>query len=400
VNEGDRRLGLSEFAPIRVLALMEASTVAGPAGNLIDAARWAREPHPDAPATEICIVSYVRSGSGSGESFIAASREAGLPTEVISEEHRFDLGVISRIRGIIARRRPHIIQTHNVKSHLLIRLMKAWRAHPWLVFQHGYTNKGLKDRIYNQFDRWTLRKAFRVVSVCQAFSARLEGWGVPATRIRVLHNPARPYLSPGSSEVEAVRKELDLEPGTFVVLSVGRLSREKGHRDLLEAAAILRDSNPAVPIRFVVVGDGPEREALAVRSERLGLRSVVTLAGQRRDVRPFYALANALALPSHSEGSPNVVLEAMAAGVPVVATAVGGVPEIVTDCVTGLVVSSRKPAAMASALGRVISDEELRRRLAAAGKEYVSSKHSQAEYCRSLIAIYQEAIGAFYGGQG
>ncbi len=379
---------------------METGLVVGPARNLIDFAKRARETHAGVPPIEVCIATYRRRGSGPEFPFAAAVREAGLPAEVISEKHAFDFGAISQLERIIALRQPHIVQTHNVKSHLFIRLLSAWRSRPWVVFQHGYTNKDLRDRIYNQLDRWTLRKACRVVSVCQAFSGRLQRWGVPASRIVVLHNPVRPFIPPDALDVDATRQELALEPGTFIVLAVGRLSREKGHRDLLEAAAILRGLHPSAPVRFVLVGDGPERRALAARSDELGLQADVTFTGQKHDVRPFYALAGIVVLPSHSEGSPNVILEAMAAGVPVVATAVGGVPEMVTDAVTGLLVPSRNPTALASALARLIADDELRHKLAASASLCVKTKHSQAEYCRSLAGVYQEAISSFCGPNG
>jgi glycosyltransferase involved in cell wall biosynthesis len=138
------------------------------------------------------------------------------------------------------------------------------------------------------------------------------------------------------------------------------------------------------------VGDGPERAALERQSQALGLRDAVTFAGYRANVRPYYALADVVALPSHTEGSPNVVLEAMAAEVAVAATRVGGVPEIVTDGETGLLTQRQDPRGMAAALGRLRADPEFRHRLAEAGRRLVVANHSVEGHRRALVNLYSE----------
>ncbi|HEY1206378.1 MAG: glycosyltransferase [Bryobacteraceae bacterium] len=364
---------------------MEARRAAGPARNLIEFAVRAR------PEVELTIATYRRGNDSAA--FLDAIRAAGIEAETIVEKRRFDLGALAQLRELVARRQPDIIQTHNVKSHLLVRWLGLWRQVPWVAFQHGYTATDWKDRLYNQCDRWSLRRAHRLVCVCGAFSERLQRWGVPASRIVVQHNPVERFVAPPPEEMERVRAELGLAGGEFLVVTVGRLSREKGHRDLLEAAAILRARQPESPVRFVIVGDGPERAALEQRSQGLGLEGAVTFAGYQANVRPYYALADVVALPSHTEGSPNVVLEALAARVAVAATRVGGVPEIVTDGETGLLIEKQDPLAMADALARLMADADLRRRLAEAGRQLVTARHSVQAHRRALVRLYSELAG-------
>jgi glycosyltransferase involved in cell wall biosynthesis len=157
----------------------------------------------------------------------------------------------------------------------------------------------------------------------------------------------------------------------------------------------LRRDAPATKFKLVVVGEGPERERVEAAALSLGLDACVVFAGHASDVRPFYALADVLALPSHSEGSPLVLLEAMAAGVPVVATSVGGVPEVATDGETALLVPPHDPAAMASALARVLSDATLARALADKAAAHVAEHFSPEARARSLIRIY----GALVSGE-
>ena len=158
----------------------------------------------------------------------------------------------------------------------------------------------------------------------------------------------------------ASRASLSIADDERVVLAAGRLSREKGHIDLVAALDHLRHTTPEIKVRLIIVGDGPERQRLERASHSLGVSERVAFAGQVNNIDVYYAMADMLALPSHSEGSPNVLLEAMAAGVPVVATEVGGVPEIVTHDESALLVSQRDPHAMAAAIGRVLTDASWR----------------------------------------
>jgi glycosyltransferase involved in cell wall biosynthesis len=133
---------------------------------------------------------------------------------------------------------------------------------------------------------------------------------------------------------------------------------------------------------------------LEAAAELPGLKERVVFAGQVSDVNSFYAAADVFVLPSHSEGSPHVLLEAMAAEVPVVATSVGGVPEIVEDDVSALLVPSADPTALASAISRVLNDKELARRLTKNAAELITTRYTPENYVRSLVKIYREVIEA------
>ena len=150
-------------------------------------------------------------------------------------------------------------------------------------------------------------------------------------------------------------------------------------------------AEPDLKFKLLIVGEGPEQANLTRAVTERNIASHVVFVGHVTDVAPFYAIADVLALPSHSEGSPNVLLEAMAAGLPVVATSVGGVPEIATSEVNALLVPARDPSAFAEALRRALTELELARTLksnaiARAG-EFSPESHAQ-----SLIQIYQELV--------
>jgi len=393
---------------IKLLSLIEATTVTGPAKNLLDFCRLARSPKlhkAGLPRFDLSIVTFHRldvhaksnrQGDQNVDSapnlFIAKAREQGIEVDVITERFRFDPSAIGELRRVVARRSPDIIQTHMIKSHFLIKLSGIGKQYPWIAYHHGYTTTDLKMRGYNQLNRWSLPSATRVITVCGAFAKDLSRAGVRSDLITVCHNSVNAPRNVTVEEREALKSKLGLGDDERIVLAVGRLSREKGHRDLMEALALLRESNPELKFKLLVVGEGPEQERLGQAVETRGLSARVRFIGHVEDVAPYYAIADVLALPSHSEGSPNVLLEAMAAGVPVVATSVGGVPEIAIDDESALLVPAHEPRLFANALRRILADADLAQNIRANAKVRVASHFSPESYARSLISIYQELV--------
>jgi glycosyltransferase involved in cell wall biosynthesis len=405
---------------IRILTLIENKTVTGPARILIEFARGASHPEPGSPAVHIALVTYHR---GSDENLLeTAAREAGLKIFSIPERKRFDTSVLAELRQIVDQYRPDILESRNVKSHFFIRLLGLHKRHPWVAWNHGYTATNRMDRTYNLLDRWSLRAAFRVVAVCGPLADRLVAQGVKRDKITVLHNFVKPFQRPSDDEVrrarlslglsdhEAVilkpfqrpsddevrraRLSLGLSDHEAVILAAGRLSKEKGHADLVAATALLARTGDLPPFRIVIVGDGPERDTIVQKAAALAISDKMILAGFQRDMSPYFAMARILALPSHSEGSPNVVLEAMAAGLPIAATRVGGVPEILVDRETGLMVPAHDPSALAAAIRELLTDAELSERLGETALRHALTTFTQESYQRNLVSFYQNTLRA------
>lgn len=344
----------------------------------------------DLPAVEVTIVTYQRGPEPSA--LAQAAQQAGVAVATVAERRRWDPKVFPQLRHVIDACNPDILETRNIKSHFLVRMLGLEKRYPWVAWNHGYTKTSVLDRMYTQLDRWSLRKAYRVVTVCQPFADKIVELGIPRDRITILHNAVKPFVMPSPSEVERVRQELGVGEEA-VILSVGRLSLEKGHADLVRAAKILAGMEGVPPFRVVIVGDGPERETLRKLAVEVGIEKRVSFAGFQRDTKPYYAMAEIVAVPSHSEGSPNVVLEAMAAGLPIAACRVGGVPEILEEGVTGLMVETQKPEPMAQALFRLLSDASLRSRLGSAARARAESAHTPEAYRRALVRFYQQTLG-------
>lgn len=384
---------------IKLLVLIEATTVSGPAKNLLGFLRLLSSPAFRAagiPEVDYSIATFQRAArsqpfasEAAPNAFVAAAREQGVAVDVIAERFAFDPRIIGQLRAIVKRRQPTLIQSHMVKSHFLTKLSGIGRKHPWVAYHHGYTTTDRKMEAYNQLNRWSLPSASRVITVCGAFAKELSQAGVSLDRISVCHNSVVEPAAVSAVERTAFREQLGIPAGEQVILSVGRLSREKGHVDLINTLALLRTLAPSLRFKLVIAGDGPERERIAAAARAHQLTAQVVFAGHATNVQKFYAIADVLALPSHSEGSPNVLLEAMAAGLPVVANAVGGVPEIATSGETALLVAPGDFEAFARGLVQLLTDRQFARRLAQAATTHVRQKFSPETQARSLLDIYQ-----------
>lgn len=379
--------------PIQVLAFMEASWVSGPAKNIISFATRSLE-HRDSSLrpVEVTIATFERGRPSTPNAFIAGCRQKGLRVHPIPERFAFDPAILLAIPRLIAALNPDIVQTHNVKSHFLMYLTAARRTCPWIAFHHGYTRTKLRMRLYNQLNRLSLPAADHVVTVCQPFAASIKKLGVPAERITIQHNSVAGFCPAPDHHVSQLRKALEIPSCTTVLLTVGRLSREKGHCDLIEAVARVHRTHPSCPFRLVVVGDGPELSTLKQLAVTLGVSNYVIFAGHQSNVNAYYTIADIAVLPSHSEGSPNALLEAMAAGLPIIATAVGGIPEIATPGKSALLVRSKDPGGLAAAICSLLNDGVLRRRLGESARARAMDFATIA-YCDSMLSFYGRVLG-------
>ncbi len=377
---------------LKILAVVEATTVNAVAKNMLEFHRAARDLKQKDPALitiETSLVTFVRPNRKArrDNEFVKAARELGLEISVIPERFRFDTSVIPALRNIVLRGAPDIVITHQVKSHLLMKLSRLSQQYPWVAFHHGYTTTDRKMRAYNLLNRWSLPSADGVVTVCEAFARDLSVAGVPRKRIHVQHNSIRPEVI-SLDESKLLRKQLGIDDDQGLVLTVGRLSKEKAHFDLIVALDHLRKTKADTSAKLVIVGEGPERQRLAASAASFGLSDQVMFIGEVGNVQPYYGAADVFVLPSHSEGSPYVLLEAMAARVPIVATAVGGVPEMVADEESALLVPARDARAMASAIARVLAEPELARILAANAYNLATTSYAPETQVRSLIKLY------------
>ncbi|MGB7761780.1 MAG: glycosyltransferase family 4 protein [Bryobacteraceae bacterium] len=381
---------------IKLLAIVEATSITGPAKGLLQFARMAGSGG-GGPAVEVSIAVFHRPEES--DLFIEAVRQMSIPIYPIAEARRFDWRVIGQLSALARRLQPDVVESHAVKSHFLVRQSGLNRLAPWVAVHHGYTWPDTRARLYNQLDRWSLRAASRVMTVSQPFRQELIRHGVAPERISIIHNAVEPDWGRTASarEPAELRARLGIDPARKVILIVGRLSREKDHLGLLRAFRQLtaaRAGEGAAKLHLLIVGGGLERARIEAAIRAFGLRDAVTLTGQVPSAEPYYGIADLAVLSSLSEGSPNALLEAMAARVPVVATAVGGIPEIVADRESALLVPPRNAPALCRAMRELLENQALARSLTARARELVLTRHTPETRRDRLVEIYTAVLAS------
>lgn len=383
---------------MRVLSIVEGTWVTGPIKPLLMFAKLARHANRDRPAVDLSLVTTARLKEAQIPSnlLLTAAADAGIHVDVLRERRAWDVRVLTQLCRVIESQQPDVIETHQVKCHFILAQALLWRRirkdFAWIAYHHGYTKANLKLRFYERLDRWSLQKPDRIVTVCKPFAAELVRNGIPDDRVMVISNAVESRPTPSDADIAALRQQWRLDAGEGVILSVGRLSPEKGHLDLIAAfKQWLMMSPPRQRFTLLIVGDGPNRRRLEKAAADLGDR--VRFLGHQADVWPLYFVADIFVLPSHTEGSPLVLLEAMAAGRAILATAVGGTPETVENGVSALLVPPGDVDQLRSALSRLTADRDQRARLGRSALETLE-RFSPEAYRDRILALYREVTSS------
>ena len=286
------------------------------------------------------------------------------------------------IRGIGAA----LVHAHLPASGILARLASPV---PVIYTEHNLVSSYRQPtRLLN---RLTYARNARTIAVSQAVAESASGY--PGRRPIVIPNGISCAVSP--EETAAVRAELGIAPERPLVVHVGNIRPHKGHGTLLQTAVRLRKRLPGV----LVVSIGGEKypgdlHRLETEAAALGVADTIRLLGRKQDARPYLAAADVVINPSDVEGLPLVLLEAMALARPIVATAVGGVPGVIEDGVTGLLVPARDPDALADQALRLLTDSSLCRRLGGHAREHVERCHGIEPMVRAVETVYEEILVA------
>ncbi len=318
----------------------------------------------------------------------AAEREArqrGFPVECVAMRNDLSLFATRRIAAALRRHSPALVHCHTGRANWLGGLAACWARVPAL------STRRMDRRVKRgPRTRWLYRHLLRrVAAISPAVERRLREAGVDAQQIRVIWSAVDPAKLQPSASRESVRAQLGAAPDLPCVLVAANLVHRKGVDVLLAACAQLA---PRVHHTLWIAGDGPERGTLEADAARRGLAEHVRFLGRRSDVPDLLEACDVFALPSRKEGLGVAALEAMARSRPVVASAVGGLAEIVIPEETGLLVPPGDAAALAAALERLLPDSALARRLGAAGAARVAKQFLAEQMVSSYEALYREIL--------
>lgn len=315
----------------------------------------------------------------------AELESAGVPVMALRRRPGFQPGLARQIARLISLHRIDVVHCHHYSPYVY-GLLASVVTRAQLVFtEHGRLaddDPSLKRRLVNPF---LSMLGGRVCAVSGDLKQHMVAEGFPERRIQVVYNGIDPARRPTAIHRHVAREMLGLPMDSFVVGTVGRLDAVKNLRLMLQAHCRVLERYPAA--RAVIVGDGPERAALQATAAELGIEHAVMFAGYRSDVRMLMPAFDVYLNTSNYEGVSLTILEAMAAGVPVVATRVGGNPEVVVDQETGVLVPQRARA-IADAVARLAYEPRRRRILGDAGRWRVMRHFSMARMVNDYATLY------------
>jgi len=330
-------------------------------------------------------VTAVLIGDAAEPPSVTAIRESGVPVFLHRQGPRAYLNEWRNHRDRVAGFRPDVVHTHGYRADVLAGWATGDRARR-VATVHGFTGGDWKNRMYERLQMRSYCRYDAVVAVSRTVVDRLKTQGVSGPRVALIPNAWSTPVAP-LSRIDA-RTILGLDHEAVVVGWVGRLSAEKGCDVLLDAAARLAGLNA----RISVVGDGAERAGLEARTAALGLSDRVTWHGLVPAAGRLMAAFDVFTMSSRTEGTPIALFEAMAAGVPVVATAVGGVPDVL-QADQGWLVPSESPDALTAAIREALTDREEARRRANRASEHLRRDYSADPWLDRHVDLYSRLTG-------
>lgn len=329
------------------------------------------------------------SEGGRAGDFLQRVAAAGYDAVELRENWPHVPRTVAEVAEHLRRLEADIVCTNGYKPDLVGWLAARRVGTPLVAIAHGWTGATWKVRLNEMVDRQVLRYFNRVIGVSEAQSEKLRRAGVRPQLVATIPNAI--VASGWDRKCDSGRERLEAyfaKPPRLIVVAAGRLSPEKGFDHLIAAAARLASRCPDVG--FLLFGGGPLRADLERLIERNKLQAHFVLGGFRDDLDLLLPHADVMALSSLTEGLPVIVLEALAAELPVVATKVGGVPEVIQHEKQGLLVEPGDAAGLAEQIGRLLDDGELRTRLAAQGRRCVVEQFSCELQSRRYQAVFQE----------
>jgi glycosyltransferase involved in cell wall biosynthesis len=321
-------------------------------------------------------------------------RRIGVTVTILDEARTSAWRLIRQLADVLREQRIDVLHTHKYKDGVLGAIAAKWARVPYLVRTvHGLAEpmvgwSRIKSHVYHALDRVVLRRyADLIIAVSRRMAEGLRESGFRPTMVTYIHNGVDVRQVRATRRREDVRRELGIDPDVLLIGTAGRLSPVKGQAGLLRAGArILQSGKPA---KFLIVGDGPLGSQLLSTAAELGIDDACHLIGPRSDVFDLIAAMDIFVLPSLNEGIPMALLEAMTLGTPVVAAAVGGIPEVIQHRVNGLLVPSGDDQGLADACLELAAKPQWAQTLAAQASRTIAEGFSHERNGEALLYAYR-----------
>jgi len=374
---------------IKVLHLRSSATISGPERQILQLAEPLRR-----RGFELgLLLLHRRKGAPSPlHPLIHEARSEGIEAHTLHVDVRFSPQAISSIARRLKEGGFPLLHTHEYKSDLFGLLATRLAGVKAVASARGYTDSTPPLRLYKYIDLIVLRFFSLVMAVSEDLRRQLISAGLREEKVITLHDgiDVAAFASGAKERGKELRRLLvDLE-GQPLIAIVGRLSPEKGHRYFLESAKIIQALRPEA--KFLILGEGPLRAELEGLAARLGVKEAVSFLGYQRDVAGYMAASDLVVLSSLREGLPNALLEALALGKAVVASRVGGIPEVIRDGETGFLVPPKEPQRLAERVLWLLEKPEEATKMGERGRVRVVSAFSIEGLAQRLAETYSQVL--------
>ena len=310
-------------------------------------------------------------------------KSAGIPVWGLNLEYKYDLRVIIKLIKLIKKRKYDIVHVHLFPANIFAALASLFlpKKIKWIFSEHNIYNRRRSFKIFKIIDSFTYSRYLNIVCVSKQVQSTLLSW-MPSVKgkTKVIPNavPVPEFLSPNLLKI-------------YDILFVGRLTQAKGIDVLLKAIKILKNKY-SKNLKIAIVGDGELKENLTTLTVALGVNREVKFLGVRKDIDELMLSSKTFVLPSRWEGLPMVVLEAMSRGMSIIATTVGGIPEVIESGKEGILISPENPEALAQAINDLLENEELQKKLRQAAYKKVREKYSIDTYSIHMLDFYKSLV--------
>lgn len=331
-----------------------------------------------------------------GNPLAADVTRLGVPFEMLHIRRLRERGALRRVDGALARHQPHLVHTQLEFANILGTIAARRRGIPAVATLHTIDRPARWSRDAAHFRLMAhvlTSRGARVIAVSRSAADHFSARSAVARRlVTTIHNgiDLSPFLETDGAARAGIREALGLDPSSPVLVTVAVLRPPKGIDDLVAALPAVLTDLPDT--HLLIVGDGPARSALERTARDHEVSSRVHFLGHRTDVESVLAAADLFVLPSHTEALPTVVIEAMAAGLPVVATEVGGIPEMVDRGGSALLVPPHRPDLLSAAIVRVLTSPLQARAMGITGRRLARARFDLARQVGELVAEYRRVL--------
>ncbi|MEX2215032.1 MAG: glycosyltransferase [Phycisphaeraceae bacterium] len=362
-----------------------AGTGGGPEKTILRSPRYA-----DRDIYDMAVAYIYPKGDSGIEVIKAQAKQFDAPIITIPERGAFSLSTLVALYRLCKKLNVSVWHAHDYKSNLFGLMLRRFWKMKLVTTVHGWTNDTFRTRMYYHVDKWCLPRYDEVIAVSPPLMQQCIDIGVPKDRLTYIHNAIEPDDYQRQHTIREARHEMGIWPDAIVMGVVSRLSVEKGVDRAIDTLAALSPTYPKLELH--IVGDGPEYDRVKKQAATLGVSERVKFWGWQSDSRRYFETFDFLLLPSHTEGFPNVVLEAMAMGVPVAATDVGGVSELLKFGRRGVILDPKHQDTWATHIAPLVVSEDRRSELSRQGRRRIEKYYSFAQRMEKVLAIYDRML--------